>query len=648
MTNEQFDALVARLSREATARPLWYKTRVFLFAILGYAYVFGILALLLVIVGGAVYVVSTGRGLRLIDNVAIPLALFVWFVGKALWVKFEPPEGRELRREQAPRLFAAIDEICRQLRAPRADVVLVDDDYNAAVAQYPRLGVFGFHRNYLILGLPYMAALTPDEFRGTLAHEFAHLSRAHARFGNWVYRVRRAWYQLMEALEKEKEGRGSWLFKRFFHWYAPYFGAYSFVLARNDEYEADRLAATVVGPLVKARGLLRGMVRSRTWDEFWATINRQVITNPEPPTDVYTQLSQALRAPLEPAVFEEWASDELARETGSTDTHPATRERIAAVGVSIEQAMGNGSAPSTAVHESAAEHFLGDLAPRITAELNGRWKGRSSARWREQHERERREEARLAELAERRGSLEDGELWELADLTDSRRGPAEAEPLLRELLARNPRHAAAAYSLGYNLLQADDAEGIGLIETAMEVDPQAIAPGSRLIAAFHDRQGQTSDAERYQERAATARAIEAESAHERDAVYRSDSFLPHELDGAALAGIRGVLASHPRVKRAWVARKAVKHKPEQPVFVLGFDTGFDWRLIPRAFGIRLSAPRDPLVDALASTVPFPGEGFVVNLHSNNAWLKRKLKQVTGSEVYRGSAVSSVVGVAPSR
>ena len=191
ITTEEFDTLVARLTREAATRPLWYKTRVLLLALLGYAYVFGILLVLLAIIAGVIFVVSTGRGLRLLSDVAFPLAVFAWFVSKSLYVKIDPPSGRELGKHDAPGLFTAIDDISRKLSAPRADVVLVNSDYNAGVSQIPRLGAFGWHRNYLVIGLPMMQGMPPDEWLGVLAHEFAHLSRAHARFGNWIYRVRK-------------------------------------------------------------------------------------------------------------------------------------------------------------------------------------------------------------------------------------------------------------------------------------------------------------------------------------------------------------------------------------------------------------------------------------------------------------------------
>ncbi len=633
LTQAEFDALVARLTREADARPLWYKARVFLLAMLGYAYVFGILLVLIAIIAAVIYIVSTGRGLRLLSDIALPLAVFAWFVSKSLWVKIDPPEGRELRKHEAPRLFAAIDDVTRTLRAPRADVVLVDDEYNAAVSQVPRLGVFGWHRNYLIIGLPLMQALPPDEWRGVLAHEFSHLSRAHARFGNWIYRVRKTWYQLMERLDNERQGGGAWMFKRFFHRYAPYFGAYSFVLARRDEYEADKLAATVVGPEAMARGFIIGGVRSRLLSrKFWPDVDREVLTTPAPPHDVHTRMAGLLRAELSPEPVRAWIEEDLSIETGSADTHPSHRDRIAALGVDVRELVGNGGSPAAPIEVTAAEHFLGPLASELTVSFDVKWQRSAATWWEERHQHERAEEHELDTLEQRRDALEDADLWRLAHLTDSRRGAEAADPYLRELLRRVPRHAAAAYTLGYNLLDRDDAEGIPLIELAIDRDASAAAPGSRVIAAYFHRQGRRDEAERYEARASKAEAVQAEAERERESVYKTDLFLPHQLETTKLDALLTELTKRPRVKSAWLARKELKHHPENPVFVLGIDTGFDWRGLVREIGIPVKKAPDPLVDELANALPFPGEAFVVPLHRENAWLAKMLKKVTGSKI----------------
>ncbi len=636
ITQEQFDVLVARLENEAARRPLWYKTRVFLLAMLGYAYVFGILAALLAIIAAVVAMVSTGRGIILLKNVAIPLAIFGWVVGKSLWVKLEPPSGRRLRREEVPRLFAAMDEICAKIDAPRAHVVLLDDQYNAMVSQIPRLGVFGWHRNYLVIGLPLMQAMPPDEWRGVLAHEFSHLSRAHARFSNWIYRVRKSWLQLMHTLEAERQGGGVWLFKRFFHWYAPYFGAYSFVLARRDEFEADRLAATVVGREAMARGFIVGSVRNRALSErFWPAIEKEIVARAAPPDDVHSRMAHALRAGLESAPVQAWVSDDLAVETGSADTHPCHRDRIAALGVDVDKLLTEGGSPAAPLQVSAAEYFLGDVAAEATAKLDTEWREQRLEWWKERHERERSEEATLSALEQRKDSLDDAELWELAHLTDSRRGADAAEPYLRELLRRIPDHAAASYTLGINLLGRGGEEGIAHIERAIQVDADATGPGSRTIAQWLRHVGRADEAELYEARAAEADKIKAEAAHERDGVYKQDSFLPHELDDTGLAEIRDALArfSH-EVRRAWLVRKAVKHHPDQPLFVLGVELGSNWRAFLRSRGIPVD--EDPAtgqyVQAIADAVSIPC--FVVPLRAGNAWVRKKMKKVSGAMIYR--------------
>ena len=81
---------------------------------------------------------------------------FVWvflcLVLRSSWVKIEPPAGIEITASQAPELFATINELRSKLGAPRFDHVLITDELNAAILQLPRLGIFGWPRNYLMIG----------------------------------------------------------------------------------------------------------------------------------------------------------------------------------------------------------------------------------------------------------------------------------------------------------------------------------------------------------------------------------------------------------------------------------------------------------------------------------------------------------------
>lgn len=191
MTAEKFEALVFRLERNAARDPKGYRTRVFLLAALGYAFILLVLAGVIGLVGLIVwFVVASGRLNVAGIKIVLVLGVFAFVIARALWVQFEAPEGIALRRSDAPALFAMIDELQAALKAPRFHHVLLTDDLNAAVAQRPRLGVLGWQTNCLLVGLPLMQALGADQFRAVLAHEMGHLSGAH---GTFVRRPRHVW-----------------------------------------------------------------------------------------------------------------------------------------------------------------------------------------------------------------------------------------------------------------------------------------------------------------------------------------------------------------------------------------------------------------------------------------------------------------------
>ena len=62
-----------------------------------------------------------------------------------------------------------IEEVRCKAAAPRVHEVLLTNDVNAAVVQVPRLGMFGWQKNYPILGLPLMQLMSPEELKAVLA-----------------------------------------------------------------------------------------------------------------------------------------------------------------------------------------------------------------------------------------------------------------------------------------------------------------------------------------------------------------------------------------------------------------------------------------------------------------------------------------------
>jgi Zn-dependent protease with chaperone function len=191
MERVEFEDLISRMERIAIERPAAYRRRVFCLAALGYGYLAFVVATLLVLsvlsIMSLAYLKAFGIKLVLV------VGALLWAVLRALWVKQEAPDGESVTAADAPHLFDMLRELQQRLQTPPIHEVLLIPDFNAAVTQVPRLGLFGWHRNYLLLGLPLMKGLNVEQFKAVLAHELGHLSRGHARAANWIYRMRAIW-----------------------------------------------------------------------------------------------------------------------------------------------------------------------------------------------------------------------------------------------------------------------------------------------------------------------------------------------------------------------------------------------------------------------------------------------------------------------
>jgi hypothetical protein len=218
-----------------------------------------------------------------------------------------------------------------------------------------------------------------------LAHELGHLARAHGRFRAWIYRLRTSWAQLPENLRKQGQ-RGWFIFAKFFIWYGPLFGAYTLVLARSQEYSADRHSAEAFGTTIAADALTAVAVGARVvTTEFWPSLLRTADTQPRPPSAPFNDVARKFREGLLADESESALKEILIQKSNPSDTHPPLRDRLAALG---EAARLPGP-----IKKSAAEHFVGQSLVDLRGALN-----RQVARIVKEITGRRRDRAELTEL----------------------------------------------------------------------------------------------------------------------------------------------------------------------------------------------------------------------------------------------------------
>jgi Zn-dependent protease with chaperone function len=613
---EQYRDLVAQAELTAAAHPLRYRLQLGLFAAVGIGYV---VLLALLAAASALFVIGlivVSKSILLIKLALLPLGL-AYVLGRTLWFRLPAPQGRRMSPAEVPALFREIELVRRSVRAKPVHEVLLTPSFNAAVVQTPRLGMLGWPKRYLVIGLPLLASLPPYQFRAVLAHEFAHLARNHASFGNWIYRIREAWYRILDALEPRHGTLVGWL-TRFFRWYAPYFNAYSFALARANEYEADRESARVTSREDAADALVAvyaksEYIESRFWSEFYGRAEGQ----PEPPPEPFSEYVAALRSvPAEQASVA--LAGALARETGLSDTHPSLKDRLGALR----------SKPNIPLsfQLSAAHTLLRDGRPALMQEFNRLWRESLAGPWQERHQFLIDTRAKLVhyESARVERELSEEEHWDYACSVEVLQGGRAALPVLDALLARAPAHAPAYYARGRILLDEDEERGVADLETAMQLDESVREPGSKLLYSYFYSRNQLSRCDRY-------RGILAQAAHERrlasterSMLRRGDLLMPHGLSSTELLAWRAVLSSEEGLKRAWLARKQVRHLQAVPAYVLVIE----FRALKWVSGTTLQR--------LAQSLPESVSCLVLNQTARRrAW--RQVAKVDGSMIFASGA-----------
>ena len=618
--------LVRKLEQASERHPALYRARVAMFGWLGYAYAGAILAVTTSALAGMVFLMITQVKVNYFSiKIVIALSVLLWLVVRGLWVRLEPPTGIELDREQCPELFAMIDDVCRARRAPQPHAVLLDSQFNAAISQVPRLGLLGWQRNYLILGLPLMLAASEVEFRAILAHEFEHLSRAHGRSGGHVYRVRKGWRQLLAKMESTKSW-GSFLFRRFFRWYAPTFAAYSFVLARQKEYEADRASAEEVGARVAADSLIRiNLASAFLQNVHWDAIRESYGDTPSPEVGPYSSMIGRLgKLEITDSQREGWLKEILSWRTSYDDTHPSPRRRI--------EALGEEPRIPHEFDTSAAEELLGDALAGLVGQLDDEWREWIEADWREEYEGQEESRARLKELRE---SLDAEKVLDTADrgqvvrLAETFEGDDSAIELAEQMLAEDPDNLDVKFSLGRMLLRRRDERGVELTRDVMDAEPSAILPGCVNLADYYESQSLHEEKAQIEElRAATEDKHEA-ARQERSEIDIHAAHVAHGLDDAALERLTRSIGALGSVKSAYLVRRDVEHFPEQPVFALG--------LVRRWRPGDLLSDRDEihieLRDAAFEAIDIDFPCHVIVLNGQSSAVKKFFRETPDSRIY---------------
>jgi Zn-dependent protease with chaperone function len=619
MTYAEFRALVHRLERESKQDPAGYERRAFLLSLVGYGFIASILLVLFTLLASLFGVFFFWRWGSIVLILIIPLCLLIGMILRALWVYQPRPQGISLRG-RAPQLMHEIKQIQQQINGPTIHEVLLTDDFNANITQLPRLGILGWNKNYLTLGMDLLLTLSPDQFRAVLAHEFGHLSKAHGRSGEWVYTTRARWYRLLDSL-RHQEPWSVVLFQRFFNWYAPFYNAYTFVLARKQEYEADQIAAQIAGAEHTAAALIRTYIMGTYLNTyFWSKIWSQVRDQPMPPKSTYRLLAEAVRQGVEEAEAQALLDDAMLRQTTLDNTHPSLNDRL--------MALGQSSTLPPITQQTAAELMLGTELDALQDELDQKWYLQVFPIWQQRHQELLDKQQQLSKVQNE--PSQEQQKWELAQLLHEVDGPMKALPhydqLLEELPSEHPLYHVVSYQAGMSRLQIHDDQGIEQIEAAIRANFTYIQPGYQIIADYLYQHGRADEAQPYLEVVSNLDSEINKAYEERQTIRNSDQFGPHNLDPQQVSFIKQRFLNHPQIKQVFLVRRKLRYFPNQALHLI--------LLVPHDNNLftLLNANHQDLLQEFAQYDDINIEHQI--LLYNNFWrgLLQKLQAIPGAEL----------------
>lgn len=531
---------LVRLSEQASAEDGGaYRRSVAAFAALGYAWVVGCLLLAAAIVSFCVDALMRGQFKAAMVGALIAAGGLLWTSLRALWCRFDEPEGVLLVPADAPALFEALERIRVKIKGPPIHSVRLDGDFNASISQHPRFGLFGGAVNNLTIGLPLLMAVDRPRFLAVLAHEYGHLRGDHGRFAAWIYRTRLSWAKLNDGLRGD-DGPVAAATQAFLRWYFPRFSAKTFALARQDEYEADRICR-------QAAGQGNGGRRPDGNRHQGRLAAARVLAHPLERRRPHCPAGRAFR--------------------GHGPAAGLLRERL--------DALEAGKAV-TAWSTKPALDLLGKSAAKWVAHFDKQWCKDHAGDWKNHHAYLARVQARAAQLDPDAPGASARDIVEYADLQrrlQPRPGPRE---LYEKALNMAPGHAGALRGLIPCLARSDQALRMTYLAQLFEQSPTdrwwaCDAAGAVLEEPAPD--GSHDDAALRLWRGRLKQAGEAEE-RAWDEMARTpffQSIARHDLSEFEAGELRAGLDRCKAVARAWVLRKNLREFAQRHCYLVFLD-----------------------------------------------------------------------------
>jgi hypothetical protein len=524
---------------------------------------------------------------------ALPYAVKVAQVIRALGRPNLRPRALRLEREAGPRLYDLVDETAHQvgLRSPRA--IWLTMTFESRVVAAGR-------EHDLFLGLPLLDAVGVEDLRTLVAVALLR-SFGGDRVTGAAYGAAMRWAEvLVPAIERPAAAGANVA--------ALIAAAWVWLLDLAGVAELrERYARESASKLTSVAEVETALARAAMWesyvdDVFWLALIARHSGNVEPP-DAIAQLRVAAHGPMPADEWERRWNRARAELELTTDMLPP-QDR----------------------HETRASALF-DAAGVFTRVFDETWRATNALNWAALHRGVGTQTARLEELellASTR-SLTEVEARQRLLLREAREGTPAVLEEMRAWAIEHPTDAIGLFEAGRVLLAQQDASGIPFMERAVALDERYGVDGNALIAAYLRANARETEATDYRKRSEEwtkhlEKGLKARAKVAKDVAVSAHGLSPDQVEVIAqnLQKFRGV-------KAATLARCESSILPTIPRVLIGVR----WKR--SAFWFTIESP--PGVLSRIAAVALPLQVVAVDMSKVAA-----MRQPPAEEIYRVARV----------
>jgi len=350
----KLNSSIEHINRLFDRYPRTYISFLCLFAVTGYAFVFlfPVLAIASVI---NLFEILFGDGVLEWTQILFWLSVLV-FTAQISYRMFVtrpvPAVGFTMPESKIPRVYEVVQRLQTHFKRPVIQRIIISANYELDIIKTPFWMLPVWSTNTLVIGLPLLICLTPNQFEQMVARRIGQFSKQNNMITNWLYQLNGIWQQYSYIYGKQKNIE-SWFLKLFYKSYAALYKNLSVLAARKDELNADKYAMEMyfheeICEMITADALCRWYLENR----FWPAIDKAYSVKNKETHQPYRKLTSVIRGNLNvvtKTMLNNLMNDEVVK---SMSRNPTLHQRLVEIG-HVEPIMKRYNG------ESAADYYLG-------------------------------------------------------------------------------------------------------------------------------------------------------------------------------------------------------------------------------------------------------------------------------------------------